>query len=110
MTQVTGIAFEKGVTTNDYAGDSQCRFDRPGSTESGVMVSLHAHGKLKPYQSVPGSSIVAGLGDSAVWHAGNAQIAVAHGDAVFSISFLKPPAKKQWAVHLARSALSRLQR
>jgi len=108
VTRITGVAFEAGVTTNDYAGDSQCRYGRPGKPEEGLMVTLHAHGDLAPYRGVPNSVAVDGLGDAAVWHDGNRQLAFSNGDAVISISFLAPPAKKQWAVQLARIALNKL--
>lgn len=106
--QVTGITFEQGVTTNDYGGDSQCRFPERSDTTHALMVTLHDHGKLTAYQNVPGSSVIGGLGDEAVWHGGNRQLAVRRGDAVFSISFLQDPANKQWAIKLARIALAKL--
>ncbi len=108
IARVSGVAYSIGVVTNDYAGDSQCRYAAAGTSQSPVMVTLHATGSFTPYRKVPGNVAVAGLGDAAVWHDGNAQLAVQHGASVYSISFLKPPAKRQWAEALARIALGKL--
>jgi hypothetical protein len=97
-----------GVVTNDYAGDSQCRFDLMADGKPGVMVTLHAHGNIEPYRKVPDAIEISGIGDPGVWSETNAQLAVRHGDAVFSISFLSRPAKQSWALELARVALQKL--
>lgn len=106
--KVTSAAYNAGVVTNDYAADSQCRFDRNDDSKSSVMVSLHGRGKIDPYRNVPGTSTVPDLGREAVWNEGNAQLAVAHDSSVFSISFMPPPGRKAWAVALAREALKKL--
>jgi hypothetical protein len=107
--RVTAVEVKAGVTTNDYAGDSQCRFDRVSVDSAYVMVTLHAHGNIEPYRKVPGSVEVSRVGDDAIWSETNGQLALRHGDAVFSISFLSSPARKQWAVELARVALAKLE-
>lgn len=103
----TSTVFKPGVVTNDYAGDSQCRFDRESGTDGGIMVSLHEHGDLKNYENVPGSTVVNQLGDGAVWNDNTGQLAVRRDSAVFSISLLSQPANKQHAIALARRALKR---
>ena len=108
LKQITGADFKPGVVEHDYAGDSQCRFDRAANDSVGVMVSLHAEGRLAPYSRVPGSVAVQGVGDSAVWNAGVRQLAVTHGPAVFSVSFLSEPARRAWAEDLARRAHGKL--
>lgn len=105
--RVTGTAMQNGEITNDYAGDSQCRFK--AAKDSGiVMVTLHKHGAIEPYRHAPNSEDVTGLGDAAAWSPGVSQLAVARGDAVFSISFMSMPAKQAWAKQLARTALGKL--
>ena len=106
--RITGVDVKAGITTNDYAGDSQCRFDRSTGADPLVMVTLHAHGNIEPYRRVPGSVAVSGIGDGAVWSDTNSQLAVRLGEAVFSFSFLSPPAKKQWGSELATLALVKL--
>lgn len=108
FTSITGASFETGVTTNDYMGSSQCRYARPGAASGGAMVALHQQGDIANYRNVPGSSVVGGVGDSAVWNRETAQLAVRRGDAVFSISLFARPARREWAVQLARVALTKL--
>lgn len=102
---IIGAALEAGVTTNDYMGVSQCRFDRTDDSQA-VMISLHDHGDLGNYERVPGAVPASGLGDGAVWNAGTQQLAVRDGAAVLSISFLLPAARQEWAEQLARDALA----
>ena len=106
----TGIEVGTGETVTDYAGDSQCRFAVTNDTVAAVMVTLHAEGKIDPYQTVPGSVPVSGLGDAAVWNPSVFQLAASKGRAVLSVAFLGVPAAKQaWATQLTRTALARLQ-
>ena len=103
----SGVEVRPGITTHDYGGASQCRFDT-ATGEAFLIVTLHTEGRIDPYQKVPGSVAVDDLGDSAVWSESNAQLAVRNGTSVFSISFLKTPAQKQWATKLAAGALAKL--
>jgi hypothetical protein len=107
--RITAVELQTGVTTNDYMGSSQCRFDRADGSRTGIMISLHTHGDIENYRKVPGSTQVDGLGDAAVWNPQTNQLAVRSGDAVFSISFLFAPAQRAWAVELARAALPKLE-
>lgn len=101
--RIANLPVGTGVTTTDFGGDSQCEFRQ--DTVGLVMVTVHGQGSIEPYRKVPGQREVPGIGDAAVWHEGNAQLAVKRGESVFSISFLKPPAKRKWAIELARIAL-----
>ncbi|MGQ0561661.1 MAG: hypothetical protein ACT443_07290 [Gemmatimonadota bacterium] len=105
----TGLELKPGITTSDYMGVSQCRFDRPDGSRTGLMIALHGQGDIENYRRVPGSSEVAALGTAAVWNAQTNQLAVRSGDAVFSISFLFSPARQAWAEQLARDALEGLE-
>jgi hypothetical protein len=107
INKVTSLMYKPGVVTNDYAGDSQCRYERADTTKVAVMVTLHGRGKIDPYRLVPMTSSVPGLGDEAYWNEGNAQLAIRKDSSVLSIAFMPAPAKKSWAVSLARIALSK---
>jgi hypothetical protein len=107
--RITGVELQAGVTTNDYMGSSQCRFDRSDGSRTGIMIALHTHGEIENYRKVPGSTEVDGLGDAAVWNPQTSQLAVRSGDGVFSISFLFTPAQRAWAIELARAALPKLE-
>src|SRR5207253_6807484 len=50
--RVTGSKFQEGVTTNDYLGVSQCRFNVAGDPNGGAMVALHLQGNLDDYRKV----------------------------------------------------------
>lgn len=104
---MTSVAFQAGVTAHDYGGSSQCRFDHEDGTQ-GVMFTFHAHGDIENYRKVPGSEEVAKLGAAAVWNEGTDQLAVQVGDAVFSISFLTTPARRQSAVQIAEQIIVKL--
>ena len=109
IAKVTGLSLEAADTVTDYAGDSQCRFAVTNDTVAAVMVTLHAEGKIEPYQKVPTSVPVSGLGDAAVWNPGVFQLAAAKGRAIVSVAFLGLPAAKQaWATQLTRTALQRI--
>jgi hypothetical protein len=96
-------------SVTDYMGDSQCRFAVANDTAASVMVTLHMEGKIDPYQKVPSSVQVSGLGDAAVWNPSVYQLAAAKGPAVLSVAFLGVPVAKQaWATQLTRAALDRL--
>jgi hypothetical protein len=107
ITSATKVEALQGVVANDYMGVSQCRFDRPDGTQA-VMVSVHQHGDIANYTKVPGASVVAGVGDAAVWNAETNQFAFKRGAAVASISFLFSPAKAEWGKTLAGAALKRM--
>lgn len=103
---VTKVKVGDGVTTNDYMGVSQCRFD--ADTVQALMVSVHHEGNIENYRSVPGASEIDGIGDAAVWNQQTGQLAFRQGAAVVSISFLAVPPDPQWARGLARTASARL--
>lgn len=105
LERVLSIDLDTGATTSDYMGVSQCQFNRAGSKDGAVMISLHEQGNILNYQKVPGSSSVAGLGDAAVWNPQTNQLAVKRAAAVVSISLLLSPAQQAWATQLARTAL-----
>lgn len=106
----TSLDLDGGVTVSDYMGVSQCQWQRAGGgADGGVMVSLHEHGEILNYQKVPGSEMIGGLGDGAVWNPQTNQLAVKRGEAVVSISFMFSPAEQAWATSLARSAIAKLQ-
>jgi hypothetical protein len=71
-------------------------------------VTLHKQGRIEPYRHAPQSVEVPELGDAAVWSAGVSQLAVARGEAVFSISFMGVSGKQSQATRLARTALAKL--
>jgi hypothetical protein len=106
VASVTKVKVGEGVTTNDYMGVSQCRFD--ADTTQALMVSLHHEGNIENYRSVPGASEVDGIGDVAIWNQNTGQLAFRQGTAVVSISFLATPADPQWARALARTASAKL--
>lgn len=106
IASVTNVKVGPGVTTNDYMGVSQCRFD--ADTTRALMVSLHHTGNIENYRSVPGATAVEGIGDVAVWNQKTGQLAFRQGAAVVSISFLDAPADPQWALALARIAVAKL--
>lgn len=103
---VTKVAVVAGVTTNDYMGVSQCRFD--ADTAQVLMVSVHHEGNIENYQRVPGATQVDDIGDVAVWNQKTGQLAFRQGAAVVSISFLAVPPDPQWARALARIAATKL--
>jgi hypothetical protein len=104
---VTGVAYKAGMTTHDYGGSSQCRFDHDDGSQ-GIMFTLHTHGDIENYRRVPGSEEIAKLGAAAVWNEGTDQLAVRVGDIVFSISFLTTPARRQAAVRIAEQIILKL--
>jgi hypothetical protein len=108
INRIAGLSVDTGFVTSDYSADSQCQFDKKGTTDGQVIVTMHGHGNIEPYRKVPGSTEVTGIGDAAVWNEGNAQLAVRHRESVFSVSFLSRPAKKRWVIALARIALENM--
>jgi hypothetical protein len=108
INRVAGLSVDTGFVTSDYGADSQCQFDKKGTTDGQVIVTMHGQGNIEPYRKVPGSTEVTGIGDAAVWNEGNGQLAVRRGKAVFSVSFLVPKSKKQWALELARMASEKM--
>lgn len=107
--RITGIELAAGVTTNDYMGSSQCRFDRADGSRTGIMIALHRAGDIENYRKVPGSTEVTAVGDAAIWNPQTNQLAVKSDSAVFSISFLFSPAQRAWAIDIARAALPHLE-
>lgn len=106
IASIANVDVVAGVTTNDYMGVSQCRFD--ADTTQALMVSLHHVGNIENYRSVPGATEVDGIGDVAVWNPKTGQLAFRQGTTVVSISFLDTPADPQWARALARIAAAKL--
>ena len=99
---------EAARTTNDYAGDSQCRWNLPGDAQRGISISIHEHGDLDNYRRVPGSEPAAGLGDAAVWNGTYGQLALLDGERVLSVGLLYDQPQRAHAEAIARTALATL--
>lgn len=108
LERIVGRELAPARTTNDYAGDSQCRWDLPGDAQRGVSISIHEHGDLENYRRVPGSEAAAGLGDAAVWNATYGQLALLDGERVLSVGLLYDDPQRAHAEEIARAALATL--
>jgi len=107
LQEIVGGELGEARVTNDYAGSSQCQWDRPGSPE-GVSIALHQNGNLENYRAMPGSVAVTGLGDDAVWNEELNQLAVRQGAAVFSIGMFFNEKRRAWAERIGAIAVAKL--
>ena len=107
LEQILAVDLAAARTTNDYAGDSQCKWDLPGDGQRGVSVSLRQNFGLSNYR-VPGAVTVAGVGDSAVWNASAGQLAAQKDTRVVSIGVLLDDPAREDAERIARIALEKL--
>lgn len=105
---IANIEVAAGITTNDYMGVSQCRYNFANKDAGAILISLHEHGDIENYRTVPGAVEVSDLDDVAVWNPHTGQLAARRGEAVVSISFLYSPADRKMAENLARVALANI--
>lgn len=108
LESILGSELEAGRTTNDYAGDSKCKWDLPGDAQRGVSIALRRLPDLSLYEKVPGSAPAAGLGDAAVWNATYGQLAVLEGERVISIALLVDEPQREHVERIARIGLAKL--
>lgn len=105
---ILGVDLAPGRTTNDYAGDSQCRWDLPGDAQRGVSVSLRENGNFVLYSEVPGARPVSGFPGAAVWNEAVGQLAVQKGTRIVSVGLLLDDPQRSQAEAIARIALEKI--
>ena len=108
LESILGIELEAARTTNDYAGDSQCRWALPGDAQRGVSISLRQNFRLENYAAAPGVVEVSGVGEGAVWNPTVSQLAVRKGTRVVSIALFVPDAQRALAERIAGIALDKI--
>lgn len=105
---ILALDLEPARTTNDYGGQSGCRWDLPGDPQRGVSLTLREHGDLSVYDRVPGGVAAPGLGDAAVWNAAYGQLAVRAGERVIAVALLVANPQRSQAERIVEAALERL--
>ena len=108
LEEILRLELDSARLTNDYGGDSQCKWDLPGDAQRGVSLSLRADFTLDAYRQAPAAVDVPGLADAASWNPAVGQLAAQSGRRVVSVALFVADAQRADAERIVRRALERV--